>query len=248
MRRKLLLFLVVGVAGVLAPVLAVLAQSSSTPSAPAPDSPTTCIGNKPSAPSSTDGKIIDEMIAILNETKSEKTFVVTALALGSMGSDAKRALPQLIRNAERLGLLDDLFGSEASKGDREVSQHVAEAIVMLAAGQPMGYLSTTQSVPCANGSYGTPSVGSSWNQPAVVPSAVPPSPTPPAPGPVMSVPVIPGTGLPPAYGSAPAAPTTSPPQLVPSAPAPTPLPAVKQKSLKGGQSRTPAAPLPLPAR
>src|SRR5579883_917683 len=87
MRRILPLFVIVGLAGVLVPVLALLAQSTSTTS-----SPTTCTDSKPSASSSTDGRIIDEMIAILKETGSEKTFAVTAMALGVMGPEAKPAL------------------------------------------------------------------------------------------------------------------------------------------------------------
>jgi hypothetical protein len=182
------------------------------------------------------------MIAILKETKSEETFVVTAVALGCMGPEAKRALPQLIRNAERLKLFEDLFGSSASKGDRQVAQHVAEAIVMLAAGQPMGYLSTTQSMPCANGSSGTPSVVGGWN------TVVPPSPTPAAPGPVMSGPVVPGTGLPPVYVPTPAAPASTPSGPVTAQPAPSPLSALNNASPQSSKSRTPAAAPPSPTR
>ncbi len=92
MRRILPLFVIVGLAGVLVPVLALLAQSTSTTSSPTSCSPTTCTDSKPSASSSTDGRIIDEMIAILKETGSEKTFAVTAMALGVMGPEAKPAL------------------------------------------------------------------------------------------------------------------------------------------------------------
>jgi len=226
MRRKLLLFVIVGMAGVLTPLLAVLAQSYSAPSTPASSSPATCTTNRNPAASSTDGKIIDEMIEILKETKLEKTFVVTALALGSMGSEAKRALPQLIRNAERLGLLDDPFGSAASKGDREVSQHIAEAIVMLAAGQPMGYLSVKETIPDANGSYGSPPVGGPY-QPGVVPQDDPPS--------TYTTPAEPSFA-PPARGGV-SAPT-------PAAPTPAPSRAKTNTSRKESKPRTPVTPPP----
>jgi hypothetical protein len=246
MRRLLPLFVMVGLAGVLVPVLAVMAQLPSPTSAPRSCSPATGTANKPSATSSTDAKVIDEMIAILKETKSEDTFVVTAMALCGMGPEAKRALPQLIRNAERLGLLDGLLGSKTSKGDRETSQHVSEVIMMLAAGQPIGYLSTTRSMPAENGSYGTTSViGGSIS---VVPSAVSPSPTPPMPCPVMSGPVVPGTGLQSVCVPAQVVPTSTPSVPVPSAPARTPLPALQNVPPTGSQSPPPATPLPSPTR
>lgn len=235
MRRILSLFVMIGVVGVLVPVLAVLAQSSSITSAPACCSPATCTASKPSASSSTDAKIIDEMIAILKETKSEETFVVAAMALGQMGPEAKRALPQLIRNAERLKLLEDVFASGASKGDRQVAQHVAEAIVMLAAGQPMGYLSTTSSTPYANGSYGSPSVVGGGNQTTVVPSAVPAYPT------AASFPAGSQSAVPPPVMMPGAVPT-------PAVPSPTPLPAVKNASPTGRPASTPAAPPPPSTR
>lgn len=239
MRRILPLFLMVGVAGLLIPVLVVKAQLPSTTSAPACCSPATCIGSNPSPSSSTDAKIIDEMIAILKETKSEETFVVTAMALGRMGPEAKRALPQLIRNAERLELFEDLFDANAEAGDRQVVRQVAEAIMMLAEsnkdGRPIAYGNPAPPMTYANGPYGPPSAFGSWNQPVVVPSVVPPCPTPGAPCPVASGPVAP-TGLTPVDVPTPAA------------SAPTPLPAAKKASRKDGKSRTPVAPPPPPTR
>lgn len=258
MRRKLPLFVLVGVAGVLVPVLALLAQSSSTPCASACCSQASGTASKSSAPSATDAKIIDELVAILKETKSEETFIVTAMALGRMGPEAKRALPQLIRNAERLELFEDLFDANAAAGDRQVVRQVAEAIMMLAEtskdGRPTGYGYPTAPMPWGNSLYGTPSVVGGWNQPAVAPPAVAPCPT--ATCPVPSAPFVPGTASTPGYVPTPSA---SAPTLdknggdyggppTPSAPAPTPSPAVKKASSKGGKSRAPVAPPPSPPR
>jgi hypothetical protein len=235
MTRKLRLFVLVGLAGVLAPVLAVLAQSSSTSSVPASCSPATCTTSKTSDASSADDKIIDEMIAILKETKSEETFIVTAMALGRLGPAAKRALPQLIRNAERLELLSGLFDANADAEDRKVVQHVAEAIVMLAEsnkdGQPMGYLSITSQTPYANSPYGVPRGAGGCYEGTVVPSSAAPTPYPVMPGAVT-----PGTTLAPSGFSTPAAPSPAPSRTVPNA------------SRKDGKPRSSAAPSPFPTR
>jgi hypothetical protein len=237
-----------GVAAILAPLLTMLDQSSSTTSAPPSASSATGSASKHSAASSTDAKIIDEMIAILKETKSEETFIVTVMALGRMGPEAKRALPQLIRNAERLKLFQVLLNAKAEAGDRGVSQHVAEAIVMMAAGQPMGYLSVQQTMACAHGSYGNPSAVGSWTQPAVAPTVVPTCQTPAAPCPVVSGPVVSPPVVTP--GNVPTMAVSSPTPLEqePSAPAPTPTPTARKASPKSSKSRTPATPLPSPSR
>jgi hypothetical protein len=246
MKRKLPLFVMVGVAGLLVPVLAVLAQSSSSRSvaccSPAPGS-----ASKSATTSPTDDKIIDELIAILKETKSAETFIVTAMALGTIGPEAKRALPQLIRGAERLELLEDLFNSSAEAGGREISQQVAMAILSLTGGQPMGYLSVTHATagpPYSNGSYGTPVAPTPWNQPppVVTPSALPPSPAGAASCPVNSNPVVPGAGSTPVY--------TAPPTYIspPSAPTPPPPPSVKKGSPKSNKAPAPVPSAPSPTR
>jgi hypothetical protein len=237
MKRKLPLFVMVGVTGVLVPVLAVLAQSSSTTCAPACCSQGSCLASKPSAPSSADAKVIDELIAILKDTKSEETFIVTAMALGRMGPDAKRALPQLVRGAERLGLLEDLFNSNAEAGDREISQQIAEAIMMLAESnkdvRPAGYGYATAGAPYSYGGYGAPTTSAPWNQPAVVPSTVPPCP--------------PGSAI---YSNPPSPGYASPPVNVPDplvTPRP-PSPSVKKAAPKQGKAPAPVPPTPIPTR
>jgi hypothetical protein len=49
--------------------------------------------------------LVGELIAILNETKSVDTFAVTCGLLEKMGAEARPAVPAMLRNAERLGLL-----------------------------------------------------------------------------------------------------------------------------------------------
>jgi hypothetical protein len=129
MKRTFPLFVLVGVAGALVPVLAVFAQtSSSRPVSCCPSA--TCASGKNAVKSSTDDQVIEELIAILKETKSPETFTVTATVLGYMGPEARRALPALIRNAERLELLEDLFDTNATESHR-AAQVLAEAIEMI---------------------------------------------------------------------------------------------------------------------
>jgi hypothetical protein len=158
MKRKVLLFVLLGAIAVLAPVLAVFAQSSkpadstytgvgvSSSSAcstgftqssasgsccsPATTC-TTCKAAKTSSSSDKNEKIVEELTAILMETKSTETFLVTAMTLGKMGAVAKPALPAIIRNAERLEMFEDLFNSKASDPDRTGVQGVLDAIEMI---------------------------------------------------------------------------------------------------------------------
>jgi hypothetical protein len=241
MKRNLPLFVMVGVAGVLVPVLVVLAQPSSPRSAaccPSASSTT----SKSSAPSSTDDKIIDEMIAILKETKSEETFIVTAMALGRMGPEAKRALPQLIRNAERLELFEDLFDSNASNDEREVARQVAEAIMMLAEsnkdGRPGVYGYYAFPPPVVYDGYGaSTATAPTWNQPqaASTPSAVPTCPAGSANCPITASPPPPTTG------------TTPAGVLTPTPPSPPRSSSVNKASPRKGKAPAPIPPAPSPS-
>jgi hypothetical protein len=77
-------------------------------------------------------KLVQELIAILNETKSPDTFIVTASALGMMGHDARPAVPSIIRNADRLGLLkgiSELAGEESEEAKPTRQQRIAEGIM-----------------------------------------------------------------------------------------------------------------------
>ncbi len=50
---------------------------------------------------------VQELIKILNETKSPAVLVATAVALMPLGDKARPAVPAILRNAERLKVLDD---------------------------------------------------------------------------------------------------------------------------------------------
>lgn len=135
MKRTWPLFVLVGVAGVLVPVFAVFAQTSYTSSATGTASfvsrpPTACAACEVPKTSSGNDKVIDELTAILKETKSPETFLVTAMTLGRMGPEAKRAIPAIIRNAERLEMFEDLFEAKTSPSSR-AAEEVFTAIEMI---------------------------------------------------------------------------------------------------------------------
>jgi len=60
---------------------------------------------------------VQELIKILNEAKSPSTLVATAIALLPLGDKAKPAVPALLRNAERLKVLDDIGNPGSKKGE-----------------------------------------------------------------------------------------------------------------------------------
>jgi hypothetical protein len=55
----------------------------------------------------TTAELVQELVLILAETKSEQTFTLTVGILSELGQDAKSAIPSIVRNAERLRLLKD---------------------------------------------------------------------------------------------------------------------------------------------
>jgi hypothetical protein len=62
-------------------------------------------------------KVVDELIHIMNETKSPQTLLATAMALMPMGKKAQPAVPAIIRNAERLKMLQPLKDVNSAKAD-----------------------------------------------------------------------------------------------------------------------------------
>jgi hypothetical protein len=61
--------------------------------------------------------LVRELVAILNETKSIDTFLVTLRLLEDMGKQAEPAIPAIIRNAERLELFKDHFTRRDGNGE-----------------------------------------------------------------------------------------------------------------------------------
>ncbi|HWG46860.1 MAG TPA: hypothetical protein VN688_29120 [Gemmataceae bacterium] len=206
MKRTVPLFVLVGAAGVLVPVLAVFAQTTSTvyPAqqrlASSCCSPAVCtnVCTKCSAAKapSTDDKLIEELTAILKETKSSETFLVTAMTLGRMGPAAKCALPALIRNAERLELLEGFSNTNASADNQSVSFGILAVINMIfdKKGSQQAYVQRWQMprepAPAASCVYGTPAQGLAFPPTASCP--VPPAPAPQA-APVKSNQALPSS-------------------------------------------------------
>jgi hypothetical protein len=80
--------------------------------------------------------VVNGLTAILARTKSKDTFTLTVLALGHLGADARSALPDIIENAERLGVLEGAFAQGGSKSVHgEVVLEAVEAIATGAAPQ-----------------------------------------------------------------------------------------------------------------
>jgi hypothetical protein len=132
------------------------------------------------------------LLIILHETKSPDTFVVTARALAAVGPAARRAVPAVIRGAERLNLLSEI-GKQAKAGDG-LGMVVVEAIEELLQGQGAGRACCTPvcapvcappvayAVPCCPPAAGGPP----WF-PACQPTTFTPAPMPPMP----SAPAVP---------------------------------------------------------
>ncbi len=143
MKRTLPLIVLVGTAGLLVPILGASGESPNPPNRKAQWAAGCCKPCDTTAMScspwscctkalSKSDRIIDELTAILNETKSAETFLVTTMVLGRLGAEAKPALPAIIRNAERLELLEDLYSSRASADNRDIAaQEILAALEMI---------------------------------------------------------------------------------------------------------------------
>jgi hypothetical protein len=92
-------------------------RSHSVPAATEPVPPT---ADRPPCPRCTSGKPDDDLmgglVAILDETKSPDTLLVTVKALADLGPRARSAVPAVIRSAERLGVLKDLLHQKDEQG------------------------------------------------------------------------------------------------------------------------------------
>jgi hypothetical protein len=194
MKRTLPLFVLIAAIGLLVPVFAVFGKPTPEPCC------VTCCPSATAAKSSSDNdKVIDELTAILKETKSSETFIVTAMVLGRMGPDAKRALPIIIRNAERLELFDDLYKTNASAENRAAAQEVVAALEMIldkkagAKGRTWANPAPTCYTPAIG--YGSTSSGTPvCPAPTYAPATLPPTPSAPSANPVP--PAQPSSGPP----------------------------------------------------
>jgi hypothetical protein len=119
----------------------------------------------PKARPGSDEEAVAELVAILDGTRSPDTFVAVLVALGRY--DEKTALPAVIRNAERLGLLR---GLAAGKTTTPAQQAVA------------AFLAGQESVArrCCTAPY-APAPGGCCPAPASLPVTTNPSLAPPVP-------------------------------------------------------------------
>jgi hypothetical protein len=67
--------------------------------------------------SSAEDQVVQELVEILNETKSPQTLLATTLALMPMGKKAQTAVPVIIRNAERLKMFGPLKDMSSAKAE-----------------------------------------------------------------------------------------------------------------------------------
>jgi hypothetical protein len=109
--------------------------------------------------------VVAELVAVMGQTKSKDVYTAAVLALGQMGTEARPALPAILKNAERLGVLEGAFCPMGSKTDQ--GDVVLEAIAAIGRGQaaPAGM----PPVPVARRQ---PSPAT-WGQPSVSGSYVP---------------------------------------------------------------------------
>jgi hypothetical protein len=103
-------------------------SSMPTPLTPCPAGTYTygspaCTGPSPTA----DEQFFRELLGILNETRSQDAFLVTLSILQELKADPYRAVPVIIRNAERL----KLFGRTSPDHISEQQRMVAECIAAL---------------------------------------------------------------------------------------------------------------------
>jgi hypothetical protein len=175
---------------------------------------------------------VQELIKILNETKSPAVLVATAMALAPLGDKAKVAVPAILRNAERLKVLDEV-GNNTRKGE------LADALLDTILNIQSGLSPENDRGPGYGPGYGpayVPGNTSRWN-----PGNRMAPPPPPLQGPV-----VPPYGYPPTTAPArPACPTA--PGCTPICPTPLSCPPTDCGSTRGSPLGCPSAECPAPA-
>ena len=74
--------------------------------------------------------IVPPLVRILEETKEIRTFLLTVEVLQGMGQQARPAIPTIIRNAERLGILKAPEESQERRAQREEWVKTVRAAVL----------------------------------------------------------------------------------------------------------------------
>src|SRR5258708_3194104 len=73
-------------------------------------------------------ELVEEMIDLLNKTDSSDTFFVALKLLEPLKTDAKMAIPAIMRNAERLGIFKSHL---ADKDETEMVESVLKTLQKL---------------------------------------------------------------------------------------------------------------------
>ena len=146
MKRSLPLFALLALTAALVPVLTVFGEGPKEKQNTAADPLLSkfcksccqgcCAKCCPTKAVSVNDQLLQELTTILKETRSRETFVVTVMALSRMGADAKRTVPDIIRNAERLELLKDLATSGTSSEKPQLTQEIVVDIQAILDGTP----------------------------------------------------------------------------------------------------------------
>jgi hypothetical protein len=91
----------------------------------------------PSTEHKSTATVVDDLVAVLAETKSKDVYTATVVALAHLGTDARAALPDILKHAERLGVLEGAFvGSGCKSIQCEV---VLDAVAAIAHGPDRGH-------------------------------------------------------------------------------------------------------------
>jgi hypothetical protein len=175
MRRTYPILPIFTFAAALLACYAAWAQSPPRTSCPPADPPMRPVASQPTecrrpaqAAQSDNDKLVDGLVAILNETESSDTLLVTIKALADLGPRARLAVPAIIRAADRLGMLK---GLAQQKGEDSEGMAVIEALEQILKG---GSRPARCCAPCCSAFLPTAS--------APAPLAVPVQPTlPPVP-------------------------------------------------------------------
>jgi hypothetical protein len=139
-------------------------------------------------------QLAQDLVAILNETKSPDVLLMTMETLAELKAEPHLVIPAIIRNAERLNLLEGICTSETRNRDQKKILEMLEFFTRrsrLVAKAKKPLVPTTCTTPSATvplGSYVLPPKSAT---PTTTPSATPtPVPAPPVPMPVPSSPQI----------------------------------------------------------
>lgn len=123
---------------------------------------------------------VQDMLTVLEETQSSDTFLITLELLAKESGGASTAIPKVLKNAERLGLLKDAI-VQGRDEKPEIAEHILKLVQEMRDNDRAGRRSNRYVSPAA----------SSWSSPACYPPglAVPAAPVPlpaPLPGPSTS--------------------------------------------------------------